>query len=64
MKVDIGGGTPIFISPRQCDGGATIHQGSSRVRMSRKQALAVINAMQTILMRQAQGAETNENGNT
>jgi hypothetical protein len=60
MKIDIGGGTAIYASARP-DGGATLAQGSSRIRMTKPQAEAVMAAMKTILMPPGQRAEKTTN---
>ena len=44
MKIDLCGGTPIWLSPRR-DNGVTIIQGTSRINATNKEARALIRAI-------------------
>jgi hypothetical protein len=49
MKIDLGGGTPIFISPRKHDSGCTVIQGTCRLRLRPAEVLALIGALQEMM---------------
>ncbi|MCV7348275.1 hypothetical protein [Mycolicibacterium rhodesiae] len=44
MKVDIGSGTPIYVSSRR-DGGISLHQGASKIFMGIDELNAVLDAI-------------------
>ncbi|MFB1295793.1 hypothetical protein ACAG24_009780 [Mycobacterium sp. pW049] len=48
MKIDLGGGTPIFVSHRQHDGGVTVIQGTARLRLRPTEVGALIDALRTM----------------
>jgi hypothetical protein len=62
VKIDKGGGTPIFVSSRKHDGGCTLIQGTCRLRLRPCEMQALIGALQEMMtqgQRESQNASNN-----